>query len=46
MDDQLFHESWKDRTQNSTIKVASVLPFITDGKGNRDEPALVLVEVL
>ena len=36
-DDQLFNESKKEARKISTIKAAVMLPFMTDGKGNRDE---------
>lgn len=36
-DDQLFSESKKETRKISTIKAAVMLPFMTDGKGNRDE---------
>ncbi|WP_304383822.1 PBP1 and LysM peptidoglycan-binding domain-containing protein, partial [Phocaeicola sartorii] len=36
-DDQLFNESKKETRKISTIKAAVMLPFMADGKGNRDE---------
>lgn len=38
-DDQLFDESKKNIEKISTIKAAVMLPFMTDGSGNRDEQA-------
>lgn len=38
-DDQLFDESKKEARKISTIKAAVMLPFMTDGSGNRDEQA-------
>lgn len=38
-DDQLFDESKKEVHKISTIKAAVMLPFMTDGGGNRDEQA-------
>ena len=36
-DDQLFNENKKETRKISTIKAAVMLPFMTDGSGNRDE---------
>lgn len=38
-DDQLFDESRKEVRKISTVKAAVMLPFMTDGSGNRDEQA-------
>ena len=38
-DNQLFDESKKEVRNISTIKAAVMLPFMTDGGGNRDEQA-------
>ena len=38
-DDQLFDENKKKVHKISTIKAAAMLPFMTDGSGNRDEQA-------
>lgn len=38
-DDQLFDESKKEVRKIATIKAAVMLPFMTDGGGNRDEQA-------
>lgn len=35
--DQLFNESQKEARKISTIKAAVMLPFMTDGGGNKDE---------
>lgn len=38
-DDQLFNESKKEARKLSTIQAAVMLPFMTDGQGNREEQA-------
>lgn len=38
-DDQLFDESKKETRKISTIRAAVMLPFMTEGGGNRDEQA-------